>query len=151
MSLSDRRTLLASLTAIGVVAACGFQPALSPDDSANALHGKVSTTPPVDDLGFDFVVAFEDRLGRSTQPVYELAHRISISSRGDSLFGTLNYELTEIATGQTRSSGRITSFVTAATGPTPLSTDRAREAAQRRLARALADQLVARLLAARPE
>jgi LPS-assembly lipoprotein len=151
MSLYDRRTLLVSAAAIAALAACGFQPVYAPGGVATGLHGKIRTTPPADDLGFDFIVAFEDRLGRPTQPVYELAHRIELSTRGDSLFGTLGYELTEIGTGQVRSSGQVTSFVTAATGPTPLSTDRARDAAESRLARALADQLVARLMAARLE
>ncbi|MFN6979147.1 MAG: hypothetical protein ACK4OP_13545, partial [Gemmobacter sp.] len=62
---SDRRALLLGAAAL---AACGFAPAEVPGSTGAALRAAVLADAPASRDGFDFVAAFEDRLGRATNP-----------------------------------------------------------------------------------
>jgi LPS-assembly lipoprotein len=158
MSLSDRRTLLLMLAALPL-AACGFTPAFGPNGAGTALRGQVRVDDPKSNLDFDFVAAFEDRLGRVSEARYALGFTLTITERGSAqvagfgetriaVVGNVIYTLTELATGQVVASDSVQNFTNYSTTSTQLATLRAREDAERRLARILADQVAVRLIAA---
>lgn len=156
MSSCNRRLFLLSPLAL---AACGFTPAYAPGGPATALTGTVWAANPKDRNGFDFVERIEERLGRPEAQRYELGYDILTEEIGvglttDStitrynLQGSITYRLVETASGMTVASGRVQSFTTyAATGSTVAGLA-AEEDAATRLMRILADQVVARLVAA---
>ncbi|MFN3936049.1 MAG: LPS assembly lipoprotein LptE [Gemmobacter sp.] len=158
MSSSDRRAFLTGLAALGL-AGCGFAPVHGPGGSGAALRGAVLAHPPRDRRDFDFVARIEDRLGRPSAPRFGLDYAIATEPVGSgvrpegtitrfTLTGHADYALTELATGRTISSGRAESFTSwSATGST-VATLAAEEDARRRLMVILADQVVARLMAA---
>ncbi|MGP9790595.1 LPS assembly lipoprotein LptE [Roseinatronobacter sp. NSM] len=161
MSLFERRQVLGML-AVLPLAACGFTPAYAPGGAGLALRGQVRAADPTDSRGFDFVAALEERLGRPASPRYDLDYDISLSERGSarvagvgetriSVIGTVRYALTDRASGETVSSGSIRNFTNYSTTSTQLASLRAREDAERRLMRILADQVATRLIAAQAE
>ncbi len=144
------------------VAACGFTPAYAPGGAGQQLRGQVRAADPQGGSDFDFVAAFEERLGRPTAARYALDYRIATSERGGgrvaglgetriSVFGTITYTLTEIETGDTVTEGSLRNFTGYSTTDTQLATRRAQEDAQARLMRNLADQVANRLIAALAE
>ncbi|MFN7003635.1 MAG: hypothetical protein ACK4NW_09425 [Roseinatronobacter sp.] len=161
MSLSDRRTVLLTLLALPL-AGCGFTPAYAPGGPGQALRGQVRAADPATSRDFDFVAAFEERLGRPTAPRFDLSYTVATSERGMAgvsglgptritLFGEISYNLTEIATGETVTQGKLRNFTNYSTTDTQLATRRAQEDAEKRLMRILADQVAARLMAALAE
>ncbi|MDD7972109.1 LPS assembly lipoprotein LptE [Roseinatronobacter alkalisoli] len=162
MSLYKRRQVLGAGAMLPLLAACGFTPAYAPGGAGTALRGQVRAADPTDSLGFDFVAALEDRLGRPASPRFDLAYSVVTSERGSarvagvgetriSVIGTVRYELTERATGDTVTSGSVRNFTNYSTTSTQLASLRAREDAERRLMRILADQVATRLIAAQAE
>ncbi|MGY6548050.1 MAG: LPS assembly lipoprotein LptE [Roseinatronobacter sp.] len=162
MSSSDRREVLVGLGALIALSACGFTPVYAPDGAGQTLRGQVRAADPVASRDFDFVAAFEDRLGRPSAPRFALDYRITTQERGAAqraglgptritLFGALSYTLTDAATGAEITSGSLRNFTNYSTTDTQLATRRAQEDAERRLMRILADQVAARLLAALSE
>jgi LPS-assembly lipoprotein len=152
----SRRALL-----IGPVllAACGFAPAYGPGGSAGKLTETVWVVDPTDKFAFDLVERLEERLGRPETIRYDLAYTITTESVGVgitadnkitryNLKGVVDYTLTERATGTRVTGGRAQSFTAySATGSTVAGLA-AEEDAALRLMRILADQIVARLIAA---
>ena len=161
MWLSDRRTMLAALAALPL-AACGFTPAYAPGGVGQALRGQIRAADPQTSHDFDFVAAFEDRLGRPAAPRYRLDYRISTFERGSanvpgmsdtriSLFGTVDYTLIDIESETTRTQGGLRNVTHYSSTDTQLATRRAKEDAEARLMRILADQVAARLMTALAE
>ncbi len=155
MSWCDRRALLLGGLAL---AGCGFRPAHAPGGSGVALRGQVRADAPTDDAGFAFVAALEDRLGRPQGARYALSYTLSTTERGAArirgvgetriaLLGTVDYALTDRGSGDTVASGSLRSVTSYSTTANQLSTLRAREDAQARLMRILAQQVATRLLA----
>ena len=153
--LSRRFVLLAPLA----LAACGFTPALAPNGPATALLETVYVQDPTDKNGFDLVERLEERLGRPENPRYDLAYTIVTETVGVgittdnkttryNLKGVIDYTMTDRASGARVTGGRVQSFTAyAATGST-VAVLAAEEDAALRLMRILADQIVARLIAA---
>lgn len=153
--LSRRALLLLPLA----LAACGFSPAYGPGGSAGKLTETVWVQDPTDKNAFDLVERLEERLGRPEVIRYDLAYAITTESvgvgiTGDNkitrynLKGVVDYTLTERATDARVSGGRVQSFTAySATGSTVAGLA-AEEDAALRLMRILADQIVARLIAA---
>lgn len=156
MSSCNRRLFLFSPLAL---AACGFTPAYAPGGAATILTNTVRAADPTDRNGFDFVERIEERIGRPQDHRYELAYRIQTEAIGVGLTadnkitrynlkGVIDYTLTERATGTRVTGGRVQSFTAySATGSTVAGLA-AEEDAGLRLMRILADQIVARLIAA---
>ena len=152
---SRRFVLLAPLA----LAACGFTPALAPEGPASRLLGTVYVQDPTDKAGFDLVERLEERLGRPDSPRYDLAYTITTETVGAgfttdnqitryNVKGVIDYTLTDRASGARVTGGRVQSFTAyAATGSTVAGLA-AEEDAALRLMRILADQIVARLIAA---
>lgn len=155
MSSYNRRFLLLTPLAL---AACGFTPAYAPGGAATKLMGTVRAADPSDKNAFDFVERIEERIGRPEVTRYDLAYTIVTETVGVgvttdnqitryNLKGAIDYSLTDTATGEKISGGRVQSFTAyAATGSTVAGLA-AEEDAAFRLMRLLADQIVARLIA----
>ena len=158
MSLSDRRGVLVGLGALGL-SACGFAPAYAPGGPGMALRGQVRAADPQTSLDFDFVAALEERLGRPDATRFALAYQISVSERASgqvaglgetriTVFGNIDYTLSDTASGTVVTAGALRNFTNYSTTATQLASLRAREDAEKRLVRILADQVATRLIAA---
>lgn len=141
------------------LAACGFTPAYGPGGSAGKLTETVWVQDPTDKNAFDLVERLEERLGRPEAIRYDLSYTITTESVGVgitsdnkitryNLKGVVDYALTDRASGAQVTGGRVQSFTAySATGST-VAQLAAEEDAGLRLMRILADQIVARLIAA---
>jgi len=158
MSSSDRRRFL-SLLAVAPLAGCGFAPVYGPGGSGQALRRQVRVAAPDTRLGFQLVARLEERLGRPQVDTYRLEYRIETTESGLAITGTnditriniegtVHFILTESASGTRRLDGTVSTFTAYSTTFTPVSTAAARRDAEDRLMTALADQVMARLLAA---
>ena len=166
--MGRRRIVLALLAGAGL-AGCGFRPALAPGTAAGGLRGAVLPDPPTGRDAFDFVGRFERRFGLPEAPKYRLAYRIGTRREGVgvtpgqeiiryNVYGTLNYDLHEIASGRVVDSGQVEAFtsytvglVDAGTSPATgtnavIASEAAERDAYRRLMAALADRVAARLM-----
>ncbi len=153
--VTRRFALLAPLA----LAACGFNPAYGPGGSAGKLTETIWVQDPTDKNAFDLVERLEERLGRPEAIRYDLAYTITTETVGVgitpdnkitryNLKGVVDYALTDRATGAQVTGGRVQSFTAySATGST-VAQLAAEEDASLRLMRILADQIVARLIAA---
>lgn len=161
MSCSDRRQFLASFSALsltaGLTSACGFAPVYGRGGTGEGLRGSIRVDDPVSRSDFNFVAAFEDRLGRPAAPRFALSYRIEkrevqsgavqgIGATRIQLFGTLHFTVTDIATGSRVASGNIERNATYSNTSTQLATLTAAEDADLRLMEMLADALVTRLM-----
>jgi LPS-assembly lipoprotein len=141
------------------LAACGFTPAYAPGGPATGLLGTIWVQDPTDRNGFDLVERLEERLGRPDDIRYDLTFTITTEAVGVgittdnritrfNLKGSIDYTLTERASGARVAGGRVQGFTAySATGSTVAGLA-AEEDAATRLMRLLADQIVARLIAA---
>jgi LPS-assembly lipoprotein len=101
-------------------------------------------------------------LGRPQNVGYTLSYSISMSERGAAsvvgvgetriaLLGSIDYSLTDTASGAIITSGSLRNVTNYSTTANQLATRRAQEDAQERLMRILADQVATRLMAALAE
>lgn len=151
MWLSDRRAFLMGLAGLAGVAGCRFTPVYAPGGAGRALQGAVRADDPTLRHEYQFVAALEERLGRPEAPRFALSYRIAQRRiGGDSarvqLLGTLQYVLTDMATGAEVAEGRIDGDAGYSTTATQLAEQAAAEDAELRLMRMLADSLVLRLI-----
>lgn len=155
--LWSRRSLLVTLPL--ALAACGFAPAYGTKGAAEALVGTVRAADPTDKNSFDFVQHFEERLGRPSEAVYQLAHTITTNIIGAGITpdgsitrytvtGGLDWSLTRLSDQTRLAGGHIDAFTSySATGST-VAGQTAQSDANLRLMRMLGDDLVLRLIAA---
>lgn len=151
MWLSDRRRFLLGLAALAGMAGCRFSPVYAPGGAGRVLQGAVRADDPTQRDEYQFVAALEERLGRPEAPRYALSYRIGQRYVGGEasrvqVLGTLEYVLTEIATGQELASGRVEGNAGFSTTGTQLAEQAAADDAELRLMRMLADSLVLRLM-----
>ncbi|MBD3665668.1 LPS assembly lipoprotein LptE [Sulfitobacter aestuariivivens] len=150
---SRRTALLAPLA----LAACGFQPVYGPGGSGAALRNRVLVDAPEDRESFLLVRELEERLGRAAVPAYGLSLTIATTQEGlaidpegntrrFNLLGAVDYALSDLATGQVVTSGRVENFTGYSATGTTVATLAAEEDAQERLMNILADQIVTRLI-----
>jgi len=155
MSSSDRRSVLLGALVLG---ACGFTPVYGPGGPADGLRGRIAYDEPFDRAGFDFVRQLEERLGLPTSPSWRLSasirrsqERIAVTSEGVAnrfqILGSVDYALREIGSNRTVTSGSVENFVSYSATRTAVATRAARDDAEARLMRILADQVAAELLA----
>ncbi|MCC5968607.1 MAG: hypothetical protein JJU15_01500 [Pararhodobacter sp.] len=151
MWLSDRRAFLLGLASLAGVAGCRFTPVYAPGGAGQVLQGAVRADDPTRREEFQFVAALEERLGRPDAPRYALSYRIGRRFLGGDtsrmqVLGTLQYVLTDIATGAEIAEGRVDGDAGFSTTATQLAEQAAAEDAELRLMRMLADSVVLRLL-----
>ncbi len=152
-----RRAALLGCLALG---ACGFTPAYAPNGAARALRQSVDISTASDTV-FDYRLrtALEDRLGGATTPLYDLRLETRIDevsaaiTPGGSvtrynLTGRTDYLLAERASGLELARGSVTSFTGYSATGTTVATRAAADDARDRLAEALADLVVNRLIMA---
>jgi LPS-assembly lipoprotein len=155
--LLHRRRLLVLLGAVPL-SACGFTPVYGPGGAGRVLQDRLAFAEPGDVLSFNLVARLEDRLGRAAAPDYTLGYAIAtaeselaVTGTDDvnrvNISGTVDFSVTEIASGATVQSGEVATFTAFATTGSPVATLSARRDAQQRLMTALADQIVTRLMA----
>ena len=156
MSSSDRRTFL--IGALALTAGCGFTPTYGPGGGAEVLRGSIAVDDPDDPEGFELVRQLEARLGLPQAPRYALSARISIGRDSVgilrdqtitrfNLLGRVDYQLTEMATGDPVTGGRVANFTSYSATSTTVATATAERDARDRLMITLADQIVSELLA----
>ncbi len=156
MSSCDRRFLLLAPLAL---AACGFQPVYAPGGSGTRLQNRVQVSEPNDRSTYLLVRQIEERLGRATDPAYNLTLNLStwiaglgIDPAGNTnrynLIGLAGYTLSDISSGQAIVSGSINNFTGYFAAGSTVQTLAAERDARERLMVIIGDQLVARLLAA---
>ena len=156
MWLSDRRSVLAGLGALALTSGCGFRPVFGAGGSGEGLRGQVRVDDPASRGDFNFVAAFEDLLGRPESARYALAYTIARREIGGGvvqnfgatrvqIFATLDYTISDAATGTQRAAGQVRANTVYSTTSTQLSTHTAAEDADLRLMRMLAEALVTRL------
>lgn len=158
MSLSRRAFILSALA----VAACGFTPVYGPGGVGQKLFGKVRAADPRNPDEYFFSGFIEQRIGRPTAPVYDLAYNVRVAvvpqaitsdevTTRYALNGTASFTLTEIATSRVVTRGQVSSFTSYSATGTSIATMTAEQDAHERLAEMLADQVVTRLLATTPD
>lgn len=156
IALVSRRALLLAPV---LVAACGFTPAYGPGGSAGKLTETIWVQDPTDKNAFDLVERLEERLGRPEAIRYDLTYTITTESVGVgitpdnkitryNLKGVVDYALTDRTSGTQVTGGRVQSFTAYSAAGSTVAQLAAEEDAGLRLMRILADQIVARLIAA---
>lgn len=154
MSSFERRALLLTLVTLPL-GACGFRPVYGPGGTGNAIRDRIRVADPGSRLEFELVARLEDRLG--TGSAYDLDYRIDIGQRDlaideaenidrINIVGSLAFTLREAGTGRVIAEGEVSTFTAYATTASPVATASARRDAEDRLAVALADQVVTRLI-----
>jgi len=151
MWLSDRRAFLLGLAGLAGMAGCGFTPVYAPGGAGRVLQGAVRADDPTQRHEYQFVSALEERLGRPTAPRFALSYRIGRRQVGGDasrvqMLGTLEYVLTDMATGAEVAAGRVDGDAGYSTTATQLAEQAAMEDAELRLMRMLADGLMLRLI-----
>lgn len=147
--------MLAGATA---VAGCGFSPVYAPGGPAEGLQGKIRVAEPTDRRAFDLTQRLEDRLGRGEDASLALSYLIDTREVGVgvsptnaitrfNVIGTVEFTVTDRATGAVQTSGKVNNFTAYSTTGTTVSTRTAEIDALRRLMHILADQIVTQLLA----
>lgn len=155
MSSSDRRVFLFGLTAL---AGCGFEPVYAPGGVGSDLRGRIDIAEPVDEAGFALVRRLEERLGRADGADLVLNADIRIgedpigylpdgSISRYNVIGQVDWRLVNAADGEIRLSGRERSFSSYSATSTTVATIFAQRDAQTRLMTAIADRIVADILA----
>ncbi|WP_428926772.1 LPS assembly lipoprotein LptE [Marinibacterium sp. SX1] len=154
---SDRRSLLLALPLLA--AGCGFTPVYGPDGIGSALQNRVLATEPDSEEDYLLVRRIEDKIGRPTNPAYDLAYTITtvesgqaVTASGDitryNLIGRVRYKMSRRTDGAIMAEGRISNFASYSASGSTVDTLSAERDAVRRLMVILADQLVAELYTA---
>ncbi|NHF74354.1 LPS assembly lipoprotein LptE [Paracoccus xiamenensis] len=144
------------------LAACAMTPAYGPGGTGTALQGRVALIEPQDVDSFSLNRRLEERLGLVEAAQWKLDYRLTtaVVAQGItpddvttrySLNGTVDFALTDIATGAPVSQGRVSSFTSYSATGTTIATLSSERDAHERLMVMLADQIVTRLLATGPK
>ena len=161
MSSFDRRTLLAGTLAAGVaagLAGCGFAPAYAPGGAGARLNNAVSVKAPEGRNGYLMTRALEDRLGRASDPRFDLIYALDVTSQPVAitnsniatrynLLGEATYALRSRDSGAVLMSGKVENFNSYSASGSTVATQSAERDAEERLIEILADQMIARLIA----
>lgn len=154
---SDVLTRRGALAGLAALAGCGFTPAYGPGGAGDRLHGAVHLPDPTDIDSYALNAHLSTRLGPEQTPRYDLTYalRVAVVEQGITpeqvttryaLNGTLDFRLTDRASGATLSQGAVSAFTSYSATGTTIATTAAESDARTRLMRMLGDQLVTRLL-----
>ncbi len=167
MSSSDRRQVLLALAALPL-AGCGFAPVhgtmrgAGGGTTAGRLFDQVSVAPMDSREGFALVGRLEERLGRAgASAPYALSvtletrkEQVAISTTNEidrfNVLGIARFQLRKAGGGELLASGTVDNFTSYNATVGTVATVSAERDAKERLARALADQIVTRLMAVAP-
>lgn len=148
---TPRRSIVLALAACAGLAACAFQPLYGPQGAGSKLNGRIAIAEPT--TSRDYVMARELELafGPAADPAYRLGYRLSVRSEDAAitsgqeidrvnLIGTLRYTLRTLPGGETVATGTSDGFVSYSSAGEPVAINAARNDAELRLARILADR-----------
>lgn len=153
MSSFSRREILGLLV---LLTGCGFTPVYGPGGTGTALHGKIEVNELNSPYGYLLVRNLETRLGRASDPQYQLTTDLFVGSQGQaitesgaitrySLVGKVDYWLRRTGSEDILVSGNVENFTGySATGSTVETLASERDAAERLMA-ILANQISAEL------
>ena len=138
--------------------ACGFTPVYGTNGNASVLLNSVLVQEPKNREGYSLTKQIEKRLGRATDPRFNLGVTVTTSeatlnvdTTGNinryNVLGLVEYTLRDTQTGQIAASGRVDSFTGYSASGTTVSAQAAKEDAQERLMIILADLLISNLIA----
>ena len=155
--LCSRRLVLT--LCVLALAACGFTPVYAPGGTGSRLQNRIEVQAPDTRDSYLVVRRIEERLGRADTPGYALAltvtsdeESLAVNRQGNitrfNLVGQAEYALTDLASGQVVTSGKVDNFTGYSATGTTVATLAASRDAQLRLMVILADQIVVRLLSA---
>ena len=147
---------------VAAVAGCGFAPVYGTRGSAEGLRGSIQVAAPEDRDAFVFVAHLEERLGQPSAAAYDLGYDIAVDEEGVGItpsqettrynvLGRVDYEVTDKATGRAVHAGSVEGFTGYSATGSIVGTLAATRDARERLMIALADQIVARLIASVPD
>lgn len=153
--LPRRAALLGLLALTG----CGFAPAYAPGGAALTLRDQTRFVTAQTPFDYRLAAALEQRLGRSSNPVYALSvattvTEVSAAITQDgsvtrfSLPGRADWVLRDVATDKVLAEGSANSFASYSATGTTVATSTAADDASDRLAIILADLIATQLLAA---
>ena len=171
MSLLNRRNIVTyggALVTRATLCACGFSPVYAPGGTGDRLQGRIAVQAPEtlnasrDEDAYYLVRNLETRLGRSTEADYDLTVSLTTREEGQaltadrqitrySLIGQARYALLRRSDGLVVTSGRVESFSGYSASGSTIQTLSSENDAHERLMQILADQIVAKLLAADPD
>lgn len=145
-----------TLGLVAALAGCGFTPVYAPGTEAASLRGAVAPKAPATRAAYALATRLEDRLGPAPAPTFRLGYTITLDTEDQAispdqriqriaLLGTVDYTLTEIASGRIVTSGRISDFTGYNTTGTTVATRTAERDAEARLMVILADRIVEEL------
>ena len=157
--LTSRRALILGALALG---GCGFTPVYGTQGAGGALRNTVDIETPATREGFRLRSSVEERLGRTTNPRYRLrialninASPIAITTQQDTtrynLPGVANWTLMGMDDDTPLASGQVDTFTAYSAAGTTVATLEAEGDARDRLAIALADLILTRLMIAAQE
>jgi LPS-assembly lipoprotein len=138
---SDRRGFVLALAAGVLAAGCGFSPVHGPEGGGQALIGTIRANDPATRRDFQFVTAFEERLGRPDAARWALSYQIGF---GGVLCHVVLYPH-PFRGGAAVASGAVSAQTRFSDTDSHFSAIAAAEDAELRLMRRLADMLVTRL------
>ena len=162
MSSSERISRRAALAGLLALAGCGFTPVHAPGAVGDRLRGAVHLPDPTDTDSYTLNAHLITRLGVERAPRYDLTYGLRVALVGQgitaeqvssryALNGTLDFRLTDRASGETLTEGAVSAFTSySATGST-IATTTAEADARLRLMHMLGDLLVTRLLGTLPD
>ena len=144
------------------LAACGFAPVYGPGGTGGKLFGQIRADDPNTPDEYTFAGRIAERLGPDQAARFALAYKLRIAvvpqaitlddvTTRYSLNGTVDFALTDIATGAAVTQGRVSSFTSYSATGTTIATLSSERDAHERLMVMLADQIVTRLLATGPK
>lgn len=161
MWLSNLRFLMLTCVAVAL-AGCGFTPVYGTDGPGQALLGTILVDAPSTRPEQLLVQQIEARLGRANAERFTLGYKLKVeeermavteanTTARFNLIGKADFELRDVSTGTVLTKGSVSQFVGYSATGTTAATLTAQTDAYQRLSTILADQIVARLMAASPD
>lgn len=145
------RAAVLALVACAGLAACAFQPLYGPQGAGSKLNGQVAIAAPGTTRDYIMARELELAFGPASDPAYRLGYRLSVRSEDAAitsgqeidrvnLIGTLSYTLRTLPGGEAVTTGTSDGFVSYSSAGEPVAINAARNDAELRLARILADR-----------
>lgn len=157
MLFCKRRSFI--IAALAALSACGFTPVYGPDGAGTALQGAVLIDAPNTRDAYLLTQELEARLGRANPGRFGLSHAITMRQESIAisksnvttrynLLGEITFALRDLDTQKVITSGTVRNFTGYSASGSTVATQAAERDARERLMNILAEQIIARLVAA---
>lgn len=156
MSLFNRRNILAACVLTLALGGCGYTPIYGEGTAATGLRGKIEIVAGKGREPFEMRERMVERFGFATDPRYTLIFSYDVSSEDlavsttaeitrYNLTGISDFKVTDISSGAVILSGKVKSRTAYSATSETYPTLAAEQDARKRLALALADQIITRV------